>query len=59
MPLHPHWLCTTCKGYHLWDTIDGSIFNSFHVTFLEHLDKQPVNLLPGTTVSIEPNATLS
>ncbi len=47
------------KAYHLWDTIDGSIFNSFHVTFLEHLDEQPVDLLPGTTVCIEPNATPS
>jgi transposase InsO family protein len=44
------------KAYRLWDTTDGTIFNSFHVTFLEHLDQQPVDLLPGTTISIEPSA---
>jgi len=44
------------KVYCLWDMVNGSIFNSFHVTFLEHLDKQPVDLLPGTTVCIEPDA---
>ena len=47
------------KAYHLWDTVNESIFNSFHITFLEHLDEQLVNLLPGTTICIEPNATLS
>ena len=47
------------KAYRLWDTIDGSIFNSFHVTFVEHLDQQPVDLLPGTMITIEPNAPLS
>jgi transposase InsO family protein len=44
------------KAYQLWDTTNGSIFNSFHVTFLECLDQQPVDLLPGTTISIEPGA---
>ena len=44
------------KAYQLWDTTDGSIFNSFHVTFLERLDQQPIDLLPGTTISIEPGA---
>jgi hypothetical protein len=44
------------KAYWLWDTIDGSIFNSFHVTFLECLDEQPVDLMPGTTICIDPNA---
>ena len=39
--------------------MDGSIFNSFHVTFLECLDEQPVDLLPGTMIYIEPNATPS
>jgi hypothetical protein len=47
------------KAYHLWDTVDGSIFNSFHVTFVEHLDEQPTDLLPGTTICLEPNATPS
>ena len=64
-PLYPNWLRTTCQGlpyrlsYRLWDTADGSIFNSFHVTFVEHLDQQPVDLLPGTTISIEPDAAPS
>jgi len=26
------------KAYHLWDTTTSAMFNSFHVTFLEHLD---------------------
>lgn len=43
------------KAYHLWDMIDGSIFNSFHVTFVKHLDEQPADLLPGTMISIEPD----
>ena len=47
------------KAYWLWDTVDGSIFNSFHVTFLERLDEQPVDLMPGTTVCIDPDATPS
>ncbi len=47
------------KAYQLWDTVDGSIFNSFHVTFLEHLDEQPTDLLPGTTICIEPNTAPS
>src|SRR5216683_3867085 len=29
----------------------STIFNLFHVTFLKHLDWQPVNLLPGTTIT--------
>ncbi|KAH9999165.1 hypothetical protein BJV74DRAFT_882978 [Russula compacta] len=31
------------------------VFNSFHVTFIKHLDAQPNDLLPGTTVSLDPN----
>ena len=47
------------KAYHLWDNTIGTIFNSFHVTFIEHLDSQPSNLLPGTTMLFEPNAAPS
>jgi hypothetical protein len=43
------------KAYHLWDTSTGQIFNSFHVTFIEHLDEQPANLLPGMIVDLNPN----
>src|SRR6266581_4299026 len=43
------------KAYCLWDPSNGKIFNSFHVTFVEHLDKQPANLLPGTTVTLSPD----
>ena len=44
------------KAYRLWDPSNGKIFNSFHVTFIEHLDEQPADLLPGTTVSLSPDA---
>ena len=39
-----------------WDPSNGKIFNSFHVTFIEHLNEQPADLLPGTTVSLSPDA---
>jgi len=44
------------KAYRLWDTASGRIFNSFLVTFLEHLDEQPVELLPGTTIALAPES---
>jgi hypothetical protein len=44
------------KAYHLWDNTTGSIFNSFHVTFIEHLDSLPSDLLLGTTLQLDPNA---
>jgi transposase InsO family protein len=44
------------KAYRLWDNTTGSVFNSFHVTFIEHLDDQPSDLLPGTTVLFDPDA---
>src|SRR5258707_1902603 len=44
------------KAYCLWDNTTGVIFNSFDVTFVEHLDALPSNLLPGTTVTLDANA---
>jgi len=45
------------KAYHLWDTTDGSIFNLFHITFVEHLDQLEMDLLPETTISLEPDTS--
>jgi len=44
------------KAYCLWDMTSRAMFNSFHVTFLEHLNHQPMDLLPGMTVSLHPDA---
>jgi hypothetical protein len=44
------------KAYWLWDNMSNTIFNSFHITFIEHLDSLPYDLLPGTTIFLEPNA---
>jgi transposase InsO family protein len=44
------------KAYRLWDSSSGKLFNSFHVTFIEHLDALPSSLLPGTTVQIVPGS---
>ena len=44
------------KAYRLWDVTTGKVFNSFHVTFVEHLQSQPTDLLPGTTVNLNPDA---
>ena len=44
------------KAYRLWDITTGKVFNSFHVTFVEHLQAQPTDLLPGTTIQVDPDA---
>ena len=44
------------KAYRLWDVTSGAVFNSFHVTFLEHLDRQPFDLLPGMTITLNLDA---
>jgi hypothetical protein len=44
------------KAYHLWDDSTGKIFNSFHVTFVEHLNTLSLSLLPGTTVELLPSS---
>ena len=44
------------KAYRLWDTASGRIFNSNLVTLLEHLDEQPADLLPGTTIALAPES---
>ena len=36
------------KAYRLWDPTSSRVFNSFHVTFTEHLDAEPTDLHPGT-----------
>ena len=38
------------KAYRLWDPASSRIFNSYHVSFIEHLDATPSPLLPGTTL---------
>jgi len=40
------------KAYRLWDRTSGHVFNSFHVSFIEHLDKVPADLLPGTMITL-------
>jgi hypothetical protein len=44
------------KAYHLWDSSSGKLFNSCHVTFIEHLNALPSSLLPGTTIEILPGS---
>ena len=44
------------KAYRLWNPASGRIFNSYHVTFIEHLDTTPVDFLPGTLVNIGDDA---
>lgn len=44
------------KAYRLWDVTSGRIFDSFHVSFVEHLDEHPAKLLPGTTITLEPDS---
>jgi len=47
------------KAYRLWDTTTGRIFNSYHITFIEHLQSQPTDLLLGTTINLNPDAAPS
>jgi len=41
------------KAYRLWNPATGRVFNSYHVTFVEHLDTLPANLLPGTLINVD------
>jgi hypothetical protein len=41
------------KAYRLWNPASGRVFNSFHVSFIEHLDSLPSSLLPGTFLNID------
>ena len=41
------------KAYRLWDPSSSRVFNSFHVTFTEHLDAEPQKLHPGTILGTE------
>jgi hypothetical protein len=38
------------KAYHLWDPVSSCVYNSFHVTFTEHLDAAPTPFQPGTVL---------
>lgn len=38
------------KAYRLWDPTIGKVFNSFHVSFVEHLDAAPADFMPGETI---------
>ena len=38
------------KAYRLWDPASSRVFNSYHVSFFEHLESAPSSLLPGTTL---------
>jgi hypothetical protein len=42
--------------YCLWEPSTSHVFNSFHITFTEHLNAEPSPLLPGKTLGTE-NAT--
>jgi len=44
------------KAYQLWDRESGHIFDSFHVSFLEHLDECPTDLFPGMTLTLTPDS---
>jgi hypothetical protein len=41
------------KAYQLWEPSTSRVFNSFHVTFTEHLNAEPTSLLPGKTLGTE------
>src|SRR6267142_539054 len=45
------------KAYRLWDPTSGRVFNTFHVSFIEHLDTAPMKYLPGETVHDNTPAT--
>lgn len=44
------------KAYRLWDRESGRIFDSFHVSFLEHPDELPTDLFPGMTLTLSPDS---
>jgi Reverse transcriptase (RNA-dependent DNA polymerase)/Integrase core domain/GAG-pre-integrase domain len=39
------------KAYRLWDPEKNRVFNSFHVTFIEHLDSEPRPYRPGKVLN--------
>ena len=47
------------KAYRLWNPSSGHITNSYHVSFLEHLDTLPIPLLPGKTIDNNASASPS
>ena len=40
------------KAYRLWNPASGRVFNSYHVSFIEHLDTTPTDFLPGTFLNV-------
>ena len=47
---------SNAKAYHCWHRERRWIVDSYHVTFVEHLNNQPRTLLPGTDASMAPCA---
>ena len=41
---------TRSKTYRLWDPASNKIFDSYHVSFIEHLDTEPSPLYPNMTL---------
>jgi hypothetical protein len=41
------------KAYRLWDPASSCIFNSYHISFIEHLDTLPTPLLPNMIISLD------
>jgi len=44
------------KAYQLWDRTSGHVFDSFHVSFIEHLNEVPADLLPGMMITLTPDS---
>ena len=41
------------KAYRLWDPVSSRVYNSFHVTFTEHLDSTSSPFQPGTVLGTD------
>ena len=46
---------SNAKAYQCWHRESGRIIDSFHVTFIEHLNDQPHSFQPSTDTTVEPN----
>ena len=46
---------SNAKAYRCWHRESGRIIDSFHVTFVEHLNDQPRSFQPSTDTIAEPN----
>jgi transposase InsO family protein len=45
------------KAYRLWDPVSSRVFNSFHVSFAEHLESSTIPFRPGTLLGTTTAAT--